>query len=189
MAYNSDGYIMLDFEKVNFTLTNQTIDGIFQRVRNIIGTNKFCLVINANHHTPLPSTVSITNNTYVIESFLYTFAVSSNDNLYIKKNDIPASELIDDNNISIDHTWSSYKINDEINTRTGVIDSVELIAGQTTVTIYNPAIKTDSWIKFFTSVLGVAPIAETHNNGSITLTFAAQQNNIEVGIEVHNHDV
>lgn len=189
MAYNSDGYIMLDFEKVNFTLTNQTIDGIFQRVRDIIGTNKFCLVINANHHTPLPSTVSFTNNTYVIESFLYTFSVSSNDNLYIKKNDIPASELIDDNNISIDHTWSSYKINDEINIRSGVIVSGELIAGETTITLYNPAIKTDSWIKFFTSVFGVAPLSETHNNGSIILTFEVQAQDMMVGIEVHNYDV
>ena len=189
MAYNSDGYIMLDFSMVDFTKTNQTIEGLYKRCVDIIGTNKFCLVINANHHTPLPSTVSFTNNTYVIESFLYTFSVSSNDNLYIKKNDIPAEELIDDNNISIDHTWSSYKINDEINTRSGVIVSGELIAGETTITLYNPAIKTDSWLKFFTSVFGVAPISEAHNNGSITLTFTEQVQDMMVGIEVHNYDV
>ena len=185
MAYNSDGYIMLDFVKVNFTLTNQTIDGIFQRVKDIIGTNKFCLVINANHHTPLPSTVSFINNTYVIESFLYTFAVSSNDNLFIKKNDIPAEELIDDNNISIDHTWSSYKINNEISSNVGIRFSGELIAGNSYITLYNPAIKNDSWFKFYTSIYGVAPSSVSHTSGSITMVFAPQNENMLVGVEVH----
>ena len=110
--YNSDGYIMLDFQKVDFKKTNQIIDGLFDRCRSVIGTNKFVLVINANHKTPLPSTVSITNGQYVIESCIYSFSISANDNLFIKRNDVPASDIINDNIISSDYTWSSAKIVD-----------------------------------------------------------------------------
>lgn len=93
MAYNSDGYIMIDFAEVDFRRTNQTIDGLFDRCQKVIGTNKFVLVINANNKTPLPSTVSITNGQYVIESCIYSFSISSNDNLFIKRNDPTIDEL------------------------------------------------------------------------------------------------
>lgn len=109
MAYNSDGYIMLDFSMVDFSKTNQTIDGLYKRCVDIIGTNKFVLVINANGKTPLPSAVSFINNQYVIESVLFNFTISINDNLYIKKQ-TPASELIDDNHVALNTTYSSNKI-------------------------------------------------------------------------------
>lgn len=109
MAYNSDGYIMLDFAEVDFSRTNQTIDGLFDRCQKIIGANKFVMVINANNKTPLPSAVSFTNNQYVIESVLFNFTISSNDNLYIKKQ-TPASELLDDNHVALNTTYSSNKI-------------------------------------------------------------------------------
>lgn len=109
MAYNSDGYIMFDFSGVNFARTNQTIEGIYKKCREIIGTNKFIIVINANGKTPLPSVCSFVNNQYVIESVLYSFTISSNDNLLIKKN-TAASELIDDVHTSISTTYSSNKI-------------------------------------------------------------------------------
>ena len=110
---NSDGYIMIDFAEVDFSKTNQTVSGLFERCTKVIGTNKFVLVINANGKTPLPSAVSITNGQYVIESVLFNFVISSNDNLYIKKN-TPVSELIDDSHIYQHTTWSSYKINSQI---------------------------------------------------------------------------
>ena len=80
MAYNSDGYIMIDFSMVDFRKTNQTIDGLFERCKNVIGTNKFILVINANG----------------------------------RRNDVPASDIIDDSSISVDKTWSSNKIDTEL---------------------------------------------------------------------------
>ena len=109
MAYNSDGYIMIDFSMVDFRKTNQTIDGLFERCKNVIGTNKFVIVINANNKTPLPSTVCITNGQYVIESVLYTFSISSSDNLHITKKTTP-EELIDDDHVTLKTTFSSNKI-------------------------------------------------------------------------------
>lgn len=117
MAFNSDGYIMIDFTEVDFRRTNQTIDGLYKRCVDVIGTNKFILVINANGRTPLPATCSFTNNQYVIDTVIYMFAVSSNDNLFIRRNDVPASEIIDDSLISVDKTWSSNKIDSELDTK------------------------------------------------------------------------
>ena len=114
MAYNSDGYIMIDFAEVDFSKTNQTIEGLFDRCQKVIGTNKFVIVINANHKTPLPSTVCITNGQYVIESVLFTFSISSLDNLHITKKTTP-EELIDDNHITLKTTYSSNKIVSELN--------------------------------------------------------------------------
>lgn len=103
MAYDSNGYIMLDFAEVDFRRTNQTIDGLFDRCQKVIGTNKFVLVINANNKTPLPSTVSITNGQYVIESCIYSFSISSNDNLFIKRNDPTIDELKELKDVNIDN--------------------------------------------------------------------------------------
>lgn len=97
MAYNSDGYIMLDFAEVDFRQANQYIEGLYDRMVKVVGTNKFVIVINANNKTPLPSTVSITNNQYVIESCLYSFSVNSSDMLHITRHDpevIPTAEDI-----------------------------------------------------------------------------------------------
>lgn len=117
MAYNSDGYIMIDFTEVDFRRTNQTIDGLYKRCVDVIGTNKFILVINANGRTPLPATCSFTNNQYVIDTCIYMFAISSNDNLFIRRNDVPASDIIDDTSISVDKTWSSNKIDTELDSK------------------------------------------------------------------------
>ena len=117
MAYNSDGYIMIDFTEVDFRRTNQTIEGLYKRCVDVIGTNKFILVINANGRTPLPATCSFTNNQYVIDTCIYMFAISSNDNLFIRRNDVPASDIIDDSSISVDKTWSSNKIDTELDTK------------------------------------------------------------------------
>lgn len=110
MAYNSDGYIMIDFTEVDFRRTNQTIDGLYKRCVDVIGTNKFILVINANGRTPLPATCSFTNDQYVIDTCIYMFAISSNDNLFIRRNDVPASDIIDDSTTSVSKTWSSSNI-------------------------------------------------------------------------------
>lgn len=128
MAYNSDGYIMLDFTEVDFRRTNQTIDGLFKRCVDVIGTNKFILVINANGRTPLPATCSFTNNQYVIDTVIYMFAVSSNDNLFIRRNDVPASDIIDDSSISVDKTWSSNKIDSELDGKQNTLTAASPIS-------------------------------------------------------------
>lgn len=135
MAYNSDGYIMIDFTEVDFRRTNQTIDGLYKRCVDVIGTNKFILVINANGRTPLPATCSFTNNQYVIDTVIYMFAVSSNDNLFIRRNDVPASDIIDDSSISVDKTWSSNKIDTELD---GKADASALAEYQPLLTPVSP---------------------------------------------------
>ena len=128
MAYNSDGYIMIDFTEVDFRRTNQTIDGLYKRCVDVIGTNKFILVINANGRTPLPATCSFTNNQYVIDTCIYMFAISSNDNLFIRRNDVPASDIIDDNSVSVDKTWSSNKIDTELDGKQDTLTPVSPVS-------------------------------------------------------------
>lgn len=138
MAYNSDGYIMIDFTEVDFRRTNQTIDGLYKRCVDVIGTNKFILVINANGRTPLPATCSFTNNQYVIDTCIYMFAISSNDNLFIRRNDVPASDIIDDSSISVDKTWSSNKIDNELDGKadtSSLADYQPLLTAGTNITI------------------------------------------------------
>ena len=138
MAYNSDGYIMIDFTEVDFRRTNQTIEGLYKRCVDVIGTNKFILVINANGRTPLPATCSFTNNQYVIDTCIYMFAISSNDNLFIRRNDVPASDIIDDSSISVDKTWSSNKIDSELDTKadsSALADYQPLLTAGTNITI------------------------------------------------------
>ena len=49
MAFDSNGYIMIDFAEVDFRRANQTIEGLFERCQKVIGANKFVIVINANN--------------------------------------------------------------------------------------------------------------------------------------------
>lgn len=205
MAYNSDGYIMIDFTEVDFRRTNQTIEGLFKRCVDVIGTNKFILVINANGRTPLPATCSFTNNQYVIDTVIYMFAVSSNDNLFIRRNDVPASDIIDDSSISVDKTWSSSKISSELSdkqhtltaganitiadnvisaTGGGTMLSDILTAGSTTITLSDASITADSWVKPYASVWAVMCTDMVVSAGSVVLTFEAQASDITVGVEV-----
>lgn len=188
MNFNSDGYIMIDFAKVNFSKTNQTIDGLYDRCRSVIGTNKFVLVINANNKTPLPSTVAMTNNKYVIESVLFTFEISSNDNLKITKK-TTVDELIDDDHVSQNTTYSSNKIVSVVNAAVSDLTFTELsdtlTAGETSIEFEDENITEDSWILPFTSVYGVNPKNIVTISGKTTLTFDAHENNITVGVRVY----
>ena len=152
MAYNSDGYIMIDFTEVDFRRTNQTIDGLYKRCVDVIGTNKFILVINANGRTPLPATCSFTNNQYVIDTCIYMFAINSNDNLFIRRNDVPASDIIDDSSISVDKTWSSNKINTELESKadtSALADYQPLLTAGTNINIDENNIISAKGIKCF----------------------------------------
>lgn len=111
MPYNSNGYIMLDFSMLDFSRTNQVIEGIYQRVFEIVGANKFVLILNAQSKTPLPACVSFVNSSYVIESFLYNFAITLDDNVRIEN---VSTDIIKDGIISAGTTWSSQKINEAL---------------------------------------------------------------------------
>jgi len=105
---DSNGYIMLDFSMLDFSRINQIIDGIYQRVFEIVGTHKFVLILNAQSKTPLPACVSFVNSSYVIESFLYNFTITIDDNVRIEN---VSADIIKDGIISPGTTWSSEKIN------------------------------------------------------------------------------
>lgn len=188
MAYDSDGYIMLDFKKVDFRQTNQYIDGLYDRMVKVVGTNKFVIVINANNKTPLPSTVSITNGQYVIESCLYTFSVNSSDLLHITKH-TSVDEIIDDDHVSSSTTYSSQKIVSSINAAIADLVytqlSAPLAAGSTTIEFEDESITADSWILPFTSVYGINPTNIVTIDGKTTLTFEAQDSAITVGVRIY----
>ena len=176
MAYNSDGYIMFDFSGVNFSRTNQTIDGIYQKCRDIIGTNKFIIVINANGKTPLPSVCSFVNNQFVIESVLYSFTISSNDNLLIKKN-TSASELIDDDHESISTTYSSNKINQLIGNISIDRLTFTIDAGETSITITNSKIVDNKayWVGFDIYDVTASSIQVNAVNHTISIEISEEQ--------------
>lgn len=176
MAYNSDGYIMIDFSMVDFRKTNQTIDGLFERCKNVIGTNKFVIVINANNKTPLPSACSFVNNQYVIESVLYSFTISSNDNLLIKKN-TSASELIDDDHESISTTYSSNKINQLIGSISIDRLTFTIDAGETSITITNNKIVDNKayWVGFDNYAVTASSIQVNAVNHTISIEISEEQ--------------
>ena len=183
MAYNSDGYIMIDFTEVDFRRTNQTIEGLFKRCVDVIGTNKFILVINANGRTPLPATCSFTNNQYVIDTCIYMFAISSNDNLFIRRNDVPASDIIDDSSISVDKTWSSNKIDSELDTKA---DASALADYQPLLTAVSPiSISADDEISVDLSskqnvLTAVSPISISEDD-EISVDLSGKQNVLTAG--------
>lgn len=186
MAYNSDGYIMVDFSDVNFREPNQYIEGMFNRLRCVIGTNKFVLVINANGKTPLPSTVSITNGQYVIESCIYTFSVNSSDLLHIKRNEPDPASLIDDTVITNNKTWSSYKINAEIEAAAGggTVLTGTLEAGNTTITFTDDSITGEAIIEVFADDFSAWVTNESVSGSTLTITFVAMASDIEVKVRV-----
>lgn len=178
MAYNSDGYIMFDFSGVNFSRTNQTIDGIYKKCRDIIGTNKFIIVINANGKTPLPSVCSFVNNQYVIESVLYSFTISINDNLLIKKN-TSASELIDDDHTSISTTYSSNKI-EQLIAGSSSIDRITFTieAGEIGITIISPSKILDNkayWVGFDNYSITASSIQVNAEEHTISIVLSNTQ--------------
>jgi len=173
MAYNSDGYIMFDFSMVDFRKTNQTIDGLYKRCVDVIGTNKFIIVINANGKTPLPSVCSFVNNQYVIESVLYSFTISSNDNLLIKKN-TSASELIDDDHTSISTTYSSNKINQLINSISIDRLTFTIDAGETGITITDSKIVDNKayWVGFDNYAVSASSVQVNVENNAISIVLS-----------------
>lgn len=59
-----------------------------------------------------------------------------------------------------------------------------LTAGNTSITLSDAAITTASTIDIYTDAYGVSPIAAAVANGSVTMTFNAQNNNITVKVRI-----
>ena len=76
-------------------------------------------------------------------------------------------------------TWMPWKKVDMYIELTGT-----LTAGATNITLTDSTITTDSTFDFYTSIYGVNPTAVTVSNGSITLTFDAQETDMNVEVRV-----
>lgn len=74
------------------------------------------------------------------------------------------------------------QLNDMIQ-RASITRSV-LAAGETSITISDNRITTDSVLSFYTSIYGVNPKTVSVSNGSVALTFEAQTADMEVGVRV-----
>lgn len=59
-----------------------------------------------------------------------------------------------------------------------------LEAGQTSLTLSDSAIKSNSTYEIFTDVYGLSPTAVTVSTGSIVLTFASQVSDVSVKVRV-----
>lgn len=80
----------------------------------------------------------------------------------------------------------STELRAQIANNTPTILTGTLTAGQTSLTFTNAAIKTTSAIDIYTSIYGVAPTAATSSTGTLTFTFDAQSENLEVEVDVYN---
>lgn len=180
MSYNSDGYIMLDFNDISFNLNNQTVDGLFNRIKSIVGSNKFVIILNANHGTPLPAAVQFVNNSYVITTSSYSFTITSDDNLRIKVKR-SADELIDDSHKTTYTTYSSNKIESFVSAFVGSAISpfryydsnFNMISGSGAmgISVVDPSITDNSVVQIYTSVYGVNPKTVNVHNHQIDITF------------------
>ena len=85
MYNNSDGYILIDMKDVNMTLSTQHINGIFNRIVEVIDTNKLAVVINAGDNTPMAAIVHKKFNYYIINTTLYIFTINSNDIVIVEE--------------------------------------------------------------------------------------------------------
>ena len=59
-----------------------------------------------------------------------------------------------------------------------------LTAGSTTLVIQDAAITAASWVDGASSVYGVNPTNVVASNGQVTLTFEAQQTNIDIKVRI-----
>lgn len=76
------------------------------------------------------------------------------------------------------------RTNEEVNRISYVEVEGILLAGETTITLTNDAITTESKFDFYTSIYGVSPTNVTVANGSITLEFDAQETDMNVEVRV-----
>lgn len=93
-------------------------------------------------------------------------------------------------NLSVDATeltglrikGSDYKISSGGGGNNFLILSGVLSAGSTTITLSNESITGEEMIEVFTDIYGVNPKSITSEAGSITLTFKAQENDMNIKV-------
>lgn len=74
-------------------------------------------------------------------------------------------------------------LNERLNNFVEIIRGT-LTAGETEITIDNERITENSILSFYTSIYGVNPVTAVATVGSITLTFDAQETDMEVGVRI-----
>lgn len=62
-----------------------------------------------------------------------------------------------------------------------------LVAGNTSITFTDASIKTNGIYNYYTSILGVEPEEKQVSEGSITLIFSPQEENMDVGLKVEGY--
>lgn len=67
------------------------------------------------------------------------------------------------------------------------ITTATLEAGETEITIEDGRLTTNSIVSFYTSIYGVSPDTAVVNNGSVVLTFGAQDTDMVVGVKVEGN--
>jgi len=72
------------------------------------------------------------------------------------------------------------------NESSGTLLTKVLVAGETTITFTSSKIKSNNLIDPYTSVYGVNPVDMKASNGSVTLEFDEQEENITVGVVIRN---
>lgn len=108
-----------------------------------------------------------------------TSATGSDNDLYVQYHTSGNENVVDALFVKLSGAWS------EIATgggSSGVELSATLYAGETALAFTDAAIVDGCKIRILTSEFGVGPTAATVSNGTLTLTFTAQQN--DLGVEV-----
>lgn len=156
--YNSDGYVMIDMSDVDLNRSSQNIPGIFNRVVEVIDTNKLALIINAGNNTPMAAIVHKKLNYYVINTTLFIFTINSNDIVIVEEAGEATVDVeivptltegtkiadfaigsvegsiyaptqqseINDNVTASNTTWSSEKIDDQLDFKADSADLAEV---------------------------------------------------------------
>lgn len=62
-----------------------------------------------------------------------------------------------------------------------------LVAGNTSITFMDDSIKTNGIYDYYTSILGVGPEEKQVSDGSITLIFSPQDEDMDVGLKVEGY--
>lgn len=76
------------------------------------------------------------------------------------------------------------RLSDGLGNLAGTTVTGTLAIGETSLTLTDDAITTDSTLDFYTDVFGVGPKAVTVSNGSMTLTFKAQTELVTVKVVI-----
>lgn len=121
---DNSGYILVDFSKVDHNQKTQIISGFYKDCYKLISNEKFVLLTNVNEvsTTPIPAIVLFKNNIYNVITFEYVYIISEGDNVVVTKNEGGITvDIIDDDIVSLNKTWSSSKINSMLPNNAGQI--------------------------------------------------------------------